>query len=86
MSHKLKTGTQVQCPRKRHVIGVLKEDVQNLALLSLAKINYESGQDRVAGEIGGCKLCGSLYLTQGKIYTEYGWLPHEPKLETPTRR
>ena len=78
---KIKKGALVLCPRKKHVIGKLKKEKKADELLMLSRIKFEKEQERVQGTTPTCKLCGSLYYVQGKLYTSEGWLPDEPNLE-----
>jgi len=86
MSNILPKGTEVRCPRKRHLIGVLNRQINSGGELLMASIDFESGQERVAGETMTCKICGSTYFIQGKLFTENGWSPSDPNLEPVPRR
>lgn len=87
MSHNaIEAGIKILCPRKRHVIGSMKEPIQNILGFTAGKVDFENGQERVAGELNECKICQSVYFLQGKLYTELGWLPQEPQLEKSNKR
>ena len=81
---KLGKGVEIRCPRKKHLIGTIKQALNGGEVISAAKIKFEIGQERVAGELAVCKICGSVYFEQGKIYTQDGWQPNEPNLEPVT--
>jgi len=85
MENSLPSGTQIKCPRKRHLIGLTNKAISTDIVMPVSFIDFEEGQERVAGEIMACKLCSSMYFIQGKIYTELSWFPNEPQLETPIR-
>ena len=85
MANILTKGTEILCPRKRHLIGVLNQDLEPEFLLRLSVIDFESAQTRVQGERPECTICGSLWIVQSTINTENGWWPHDPQLETPPR-
>ena len=85
MAENLIKGTKVLCPRKRHEIGVLNQDIELNSLMRLSVIDFEPGQNRVMGEQCKCTICGSLWLVQRTIHTDQGWWPRDPKLETPPR-
>ena len=86
MSHTLQKGTEIRCPRKRHLIGKLNRALNEGEIFMPARVDFEPGQERVAGEPSACKICGSLYYVQNKLYTDSGWQPNEPNLEPVTRR
>jgi len=86
MANILPKGTQIQCPRKRHLIGVLNKDLNSGDLLTINIIDFEVSQHRVIGEKASCKMCGSLYLEQGNLYTSEGWKPSNPNLEPVAHR
>lgn len=77
-------NTQIICSRKGHLIGVLNTDMPDGPRVSM--IDFNPGQERVAGEKMQCKLCGAPYFLHGKIFTADGWKPDEPKLEPVTRK
>ncbi len=77
----LSAGTEIVCPRKRHVIGLIKSDIQSGGVISISNITFESGQERIAGELPDCKICNSRYINSGAIHTKTGWFPNAPKLE-----
>ena len=78
-------GTKILCPRKRHLIGVLNQDLEPEFLMRLSVIDFESAQFRFQGEQCKCKICDSFWIVQSTINTENGWWPHDPQLETPPR-
>ena len=86
MEQNIPKGTEIRCPRKRHLIGTLNKDLRSSEPLSVKFVDFESGQEKIAGELYSCALCGSLYFTLRKLYTNKGWFPNEPRLETVTRR
>ncbi len=90
MANILTKGTKVLCPRKRHLIGVLNQDLESGFLMRLSVIDFESGQERVMGEKCFCKIpgCNSEWLIfrpYASMNTEHGWWPRDPQLETPPR-
>ena len=86
MANLLVKETEILCPRKRHLIGVLNQDLESSFPVKLSVIDFEPEQTRVQGEICKCKICDSLWITQGCMNTEHGWWPQDPKLETPPYR
>lgn len=76
-------GAVVICPRKGHRICTAKVDIISGSLASTKQVDFETGQERIAGEPMKCKICGSPYVVQGMIHTKEGWMPHDPVLETP---
>ena len=82
-SHTLERGTDITCPRKGHKIGEIKQDLITHGPISMDSIEFEPGQERLAGETPKCKMCSSQYFVQGKIHTDDGWKPNDPILETP---
>lgn len=86
MSNTLQKGTQILCPRKRHLIGTISRKVNAGEPLNVSRIEFAPGQERIAGEVMSCKICSSLYYVQNKLYTDEGWQPNEPNLEPVTRR
>jgi len=86
MAQILTKGTKILCPRKRHLIGTLNRDVNTGEIFGVNRIDFESGQERVAGEPSKCKLCSSVYFIQNKLYTDNGWLPSDPLLEPVARK
>jgi len=82
----LPKGTQIKCPRKRHIVGVLTRALQDGEGLRVDRVTFEEGQSRIAGEPMKCRICDSVYFLQGRLYTEHGWWPSDPKLETATKR
>ena len=86
MTHVLNKGTQITCPRKGHAIGTLNRELISGGIVGLGIIDFEPGQERIAGERAICKLCGSMYFLQGMIHTIDGWSPNDPVLETPPMR
>lgn len=86
MASTLKKGTEIRCPRKRHLIGVLNVDVGPGGLISVNSIDFESGQERIAGEPTKCKLCSSQYFVNNRIHTSNGWWPDDPDIEPVSRR
>lgn len=91
MTDFIKKGTVITCPRKGHQIAVANRDIQSGDLVKLSDFDFESGQERVAGERMRCKHelpgddrgCRSNYFVQGCIHTSEGWKPRDPILETP---
>ena len=84
MSHILEKGTIITCPRKGHQIAVVNQDVITGQVFNISKLfDYETGQERLAGETPKCKICSSQYVVQGKVHTSSGWKPNDPILETP---
>ncbi|MCK4703933.1 MAG: hypothetical protein KAT90_00505 [Gammaproteobacteria bacterium] len=81
MTNILLKGTEIRCPRKRHLIGVASTDLHGSGSFRFQFINFEQGQERIAGEQAKCKLCNSAYIAQDKIHTDGGWFPSDPKLE-----
>ncbi len=77
----LPIGTQIMCPRKHHLIGVLNEALMPGMTLKTSTVDFEPGQERIAGDQCKCAICDSWYLVQGKIYTADGWSPSDPTLE-----
>jgi len=86
MSHSLPKGTEIRCPRKRHLIGKLSRMLNAGEGLMLARVDFESGQKVNAGEPAACAICGSLYYVQHKLYTDDGWKPSDPNLEPVSRK
>lgn len=86
MSHTLPKGTKILCPRKRHLVGTLCREIKPGEPISATSLNFEEGQERIVGERSECKLCGSVYFIQNRLYTEDGWQPSDPQLEPVTRR
>ena len=86
MSHTLPKGTEIRCPRKRHLIGTLSRALDAGEPLNVSRIDFEPGQERVAGEVMACKLCSSLYYVQNKLNTDKGWKPDDPSLEPVSRK
>jgi len=86
MSHSLQKGTEIRCPRKRHIIGTLSRTLNAGEPLNVSRIEFAPGQERVAGEVMSCKICSSLYYVQSKLYTDSGWQPSEPSLEPVARK
>jgi len=86
MSHSLQKGTEIRCPRKRHLIGKLSRTLNADEPVNVSRIVFERGQERIAGETMKCKICDSVYFLQGKIYTQDGWQPNEPSLEPVSRK
>ncbi len=85
MGKVLPKGTQILCPRKRHLIGVTSENYTDSDTLRFSIINFEPGQSRIAGEPMKCKLCDSAYFVQNKLHTRSGWMPTDPFLEPVSR-
>lgn len=85
MEH-LKKGTEILCPRKRHLIATLNTDLRTGTIINVKFLDFEPEQKRIAGEPMVCKLCGSMYFIQGKLYTQNGWQPSEPNLEPVSRK
>lgn len=81
MAKTLPKGTEIRCPRKRHLVGVLKKDLLAGSIVSLYAIEFTEGQERVVGEKACCKVCDSQYLVQGNLHTAEGWKPFNPQLE-----
>ena len=81
MANILPKGTEVRCPRKRHLIGVTNKPLMSGAMFSPSILDFEPGQERVAGEYAQCKLCNSHYFVQNKLHTKTGWQPSDPQLE-----
>jgi len=86
MSNSLPKGTEIRCPRKRHIIGTLSRTLNAGEPLNVSRIEFAPGQERVAGETMTCKICSSLYYVQNKLYTDSGWSPSEPSLEPVSRK
>jgi len=49
--------------------------------LKLSAVDLALGQERIQGEPMTCKICGSTYFLDGKIHTDQGWLPGDPRME-----
>lgn len=81
MANILPRGTPIRCPRKRHLIGYLNRDFKADAVPRFNFIDFEIGQERIAGEAATCKICGSQYFVQNKTHTQEGWKPSDPQLE-----
>ena len=81
MANILPKGTEVRCPRKRHLIGVTNRQLNSGDQLRFTYVDFEPGQERIAGEHPECKLCSSRYFVQGKMHTSEGWKPSDPTLE-----
>lgn len=86
MSHSLQKGTKILCPRKRHKIGVLSRTLNAGEILMAARIDFEPGQECIAGEPMACKICSSPYYVQRRLHTDSGWQPSEPSLEPVSRK
>ena len=86
MSYLLPKGTELRCPRKRHLIGTLTRSLEPGEPLNISKVEFEAGQERIAGEVMSCKICSSLYYVQNRLYTDDGWKPSEPSLEPVSRK
>jgi len=86
MADILPKGTQIKCPRKRHLIGVLNKDHRPGDILAINIIDFEESQHRIIGEQAKCKVCDSQYLVDGNLYTSAGWKPFNPKLEPVAHR
>ena len=84
MAKILKKGVAVKCPRKAHLIGYLNRNFNIRDVPRFNFIDFEYGQEKIAGEQPECALCGSKYFVQNKIYVKQGWFPSDPNLETPT--
>ena len=83
---KLPKGTEIHCPKKRHLIATLNTEIKSGTVINVKFLDFEPDQKRIAGEQMVCKLCGSMYFTQGKLYTQDGWSPSEPNLEPVSRK
>ena len=80
----LPKGTQITCPRKRHPVGTFNQDVKTTGALLAITVDFEPGQEVIAGDKMVCKLCNSSFFQQGKIHTSEGWKPNDPLLEQVT--
>jgi len=75
-------GTQVECPL-RHPIGVVVTPVLEGDWPAPRHMRFAPGQERVAGELMACTVCGRLYSVNGSLRTTTGWVPDSPGLERP---
>jgi hypothetical protein len=86
MTETLTKLTAITCPRKGHKIAVTKRDIRSGDPVNISQFEFESGQERIAGEQIKCKICHSSYFNQGSIHTENGWWPKDPQFEFSTKR
>jgi hypothetical protein len=86
MTETLTKLTAITCPRKGHKIAVINRDIRSGDARNFSQLEFEPGQERIAGEKMICKICQSLYFNQGSIHTENGWWPKDPQFEISTKR
>jgi hypothetical protein len=75
------SGTKVTCSRKGHPIGLTFEPLKAGDPLRFSALVMVPGQERIQGEHPKCKIDGSVYFLDGKIHTDQGWMPGDPRMD-----